>query len=362
MSSLQHTVDFSLIRYANCWEDADVLLQGLSLPSGSKVLCIASAGDNALSLLTTGAEQVHAIDLSNAQLYLTELKQKAFEVLQYGELLLLLGVDSCDVNQKKKLYNAVRARLSNNATTYWDKHYPVIESGIIYGGKFEQYFKTFRKYVLPLAHNKAKTLQLLAKKTEAAQQEFYRDEWNTFRFRMLINVFFSKYVMGKYGRDPKFLEQVKIPVAQYIRQKTEAHLQSAICQDNYFLHMIFTGSFSNNLPHYLREENFETIKSNIDKLVLSNISAEEAMEQQEYDAYCLSNIFEYMTEDSFAQIAQSWARYMSVGARIAYWNLMAPRSLSETDPEAYIYNSISKELTAIDKGFFYSRFITEVKK
>ena len=44
--------DFSRLRYAQCWEDADVLLAGLDVQPSDTCLTVASAGDNTLSLLT----------------------------------------------------------------------------------------------------------------------------------------------------------------------------------------------------------------------------------------------------------------------------------------------------------------------
>ena len=44
--------DFSFIRYAQCWEDADILLEALDIGEGDVCLSIASAGDNSLSLLS----------------------------------------------------------------------------------------------------------------------------------------------------------------------------------------------------------------------------------------------------------------------------------------------------------------------
>ncbi|MFL5754490.1 MAG: DUF3419 family protein, partial [Bacteroidia bacterium] len=43
---LTERVNFEFIRYANCWEDADVLLEGLAPKNGGRILSIASAGDN----------------------------------------------------------------------------------------------------------------------------------------------------------------------------------------------------------------------------------------------------------------------------------------------------------------------------
>ena len=60
--------DFSAIRYAQVWEDADVLLAGLDVQPGDTCVSIASAGDNALALLTKDPARVIALDLSPAQI------------------------------------------------------------------------------------------------------------------------------------------------------------------------------------------------------------------------------------------------------------------------------------------------------
>ena len=51
---------FDLVRYANCWEDADVLLQALEIKPTGFYLSVASAGDNTLSLLSANPAQVIA--------------------------------------------------------------------------------------------------------------------------------------------------------------------------------------------------------------------------------------------------------------------------------------------------------------
>ena len=57
-------VDFSGIRYAQCWEDADVLLEGLDIRPHHVCLSIASAGDNVMAMVSRGPERVIALDLS----------------------------------------------------------------------------------------------------------------------------------------------------------------------------------------------------------------------------------------------------------------------------------------------------------
>lgn len=358
MSSLTNKVDFSFIRYANCWEDADVLLEAISAKPVSDVLCIASAGDNALALLTKAGNGVYAIDVSLVQLYLTELKQMTIAYLEYNDMLELLGVTQSE--NRIALYKSIKPKLSNAAAAYWDEHIHIIRDGVIHCGKFEHYFSLFRKYFLPLAHGKKLTKQLLAHKTAEEQKLFYDTKWNTLRWRWLMNLFFSKAFMGRYGRDPEFLKHVTLTVPEYIRQKTEAHISSGMSTRNYFLHMIYTGNFGNELPFYLREENFADMRSNIHKLTLSAISAEDAIKSRTFDTYCLSNIFEYYSGEDFRLLTGRWSEYIQPGSQLAYWNLMAPRSFSELNPGMFKMED-SKTLSVKDKGFFYSRFIHEVR-
>jgi S-adenosylmethionine-diacylglycerol 3-amino-3-carboxypropyl transferase len=360
MTELSSKVDFNIVRYANCWEDADVLLAALHVPPGKRILCIASAGDNALSLLTTYPQQVIAADISLPQLYLAQLKQAAFKELTHDELLSFLGIITS--SSKTTLYNRLRQHLPNAAATYWDERQNIIEAGLIHCGKFERYFATFRKYLLPLVHSRKEIDQLLAPKSEQAQAIFYKRKWNSLRWRMLMALFFSKYVMGKYGRDPQFLKHVNLSVPDYIRSKAEAQLSSTACQHNYLLHMIFTGSFGNELPHYLRRENYEIIHANIDKLQFIHADADTLVHQQPFDAYYFSNIFEYLSADVFNQLVTEWQSYIPVGASLAYWNLMAPRSFSQSAPDHYIYDENSELYARNDKGFFYSSFLHEYKK
>ena len=205
MSTLTEKVDFSRLRYANCWEDADVLLSQLKPESGSTLLCIASGGDNALALLSTEPAKVVATDLSAPQLYLTALKQMAIALLDYDEMLELLGIRNCPQKTRNGLYHKLRNDLPADARHYWDSNQDIVATGVIHAGKFERYFRMFRERILPLVHTPKAIHELLAAKTDLEQQEYYHKSWNTWRWRMVMNLFFSKTVMGKWGRDPEFL-------------------------------------------------------------------------------------------------------------------------------------------------------------
>lgn len=74
---------FDIVRYANCWEDADVLLKALNPKEGGVYLSIASSGDNVFSLLSQNPSLVLTVDISSAQLACVELRKIAFLNFSY---------------------------------------------------------------------------------------------------------------------------------------------------------------------------------------------------------------------------------------------------------------------------------------
>ncbi|MEI7596738.1 MAG: DUF3419 family protein [Bacteroidota bacterium] len=357
--NLTKRVDFNFIRYSNCWEDADLLLEGLKPEKGSRILSIGSAGDNSLSLLTCNPSEVIAVDVNQIQLYLIELKKQAFINLSYSEMLEFLGF--YESNMRFEYFKKIQPFLSIDCNKYWVKNIDIIEQGVIHTGKFEHYFELFRKKILPLIHTKKRTTALLKEKTANEQLEFYHKTWNTFRWKMLFKVFFSKFVMGKFGRDPEFFNEVKVEVSKFIFSKAEAHLSRIDSTKNEYLHYIFTGSFDKKLPHYARQENFELIKRNASKLRIEKGYAENYITKENpIDYINFSNIFEYMNSTDFKNTSQKIIENIPPNCRIAYWNLMVPRKLSDYFSSQIQYlEDFSNELTEHDKGFFYKQFIIE---
>ncbi len=356
---LTEKVDFKIIRYANCWEDADILLEGLSPEEGSKILSIGSAGDNSFSLLTANPEIVVAVDINKIQLHLIELKKACIKKLAQDEALKFLGFEPS--SKRTALFNYIKKEMSNDARRYWEVNVDLINNGIIYSGKFEKYFLLFSKRILPWIHSKKTVTELFRTKSKKEQEIFYCEKWNTWRWKFLFKTFFSKYVMGKYGRDPEFLKEVKYSVSNYIYNKASRHLQSEEAQKNFFLHFNLIGNFGNLQPHYIRKENYDKIKSNIDNLKLKEGYAQEAINFFGKFRYMnLSNIFEYMDKQLFAITAEELIKGTEKDGKLAYWNLMVARRISEFFPEEAKYeNELSLRLTEKDKGFFYNQFIID---
>lgn len=337
--SIAERARFDLIRYANSWEDADVLCEALA--SAKRILAIASAGDNAFALLANGAEVV-AADLSAAQLALVELKRAAIRQLDNDAVLGFLGVS--EMRNRWSVYQSL------GTTAAFDRD--VIERGIIHAGRFENYFRIFRKWVLPLVHSRRNVEKLLEPKSREERERFYRDEWNTWRWRAMFRLFFSRFVMGRTGRDPEFFRYVEGSVAERIFKRAEYAMTALAPHENPYLTFIFTGNYRNVLPRYLRE--LDAVRANLDRLTLVQGSIEDAA-QGTFDGFYLSDIFEYIDPATTRAIFERLLAHANRHARFAYWNLLVPRrgagrALEEADA-----------LFARDLAFFYSAFVLEEK-
>jgi S-adenosylmethionine-diacylglycerol 3-amino-3-carboxypropyl transferase len=353
--------DFSIIRYAQCWEDADVLLSALDPQPNHVVLSIASAGDNALALLSRGPARVIALDLNPAQLACLELRVAAYRELEHGELLELIG--SRPSQRRPQLYQRCRAQLSGDACAFWDRHGDDIEQGIGGAGKFERYFRTFRSRVLPLVHSRRRVERLLAGGEPAAREQFYSREWDTWRWRLLFKVFFSRFVMGRLGRDPAFFRYVQGSVADRILARTRHALTALDPATNPYLQWVLTGTHTTAMPFALRPENFDAIRRHLDRLEWSSASIEEylaAHGQLRFDRFNLSDIFEYMSPENHHAMLERLIAASHRGARLAYWNMLAPRSRPEALADRLRpLDDLAEQLFAQDKAWFYSRFVVE---
>jgi len=377
-SEVQERADFQAIRYAQVWEDADILLEALAIQPGDTCVSIASAGDNALAMLAKSPAKVYALDLNPAQLACLELRVAAYRCLTHEELLILIGSRPPDpsaaytgepsdriraLSHRGQLYLKCRPLLSKAVRAFWDDRSQLIEAGIGSLGKFERYFAIFRNVLLPLVHSQSKTKALLRGGTLEERRAFYSQQWDTWRWRLLFKFFFSRTVMGKLGRDPAFFRYVQGSVADRILSRTRHALVELNPAENPYMHWILTGTHGEALPFALRRENFDLIRRNLDRLEWRCQNLEDFLQKigpASLDAFNLSDIFEYMSEENYHRLLTQLVQASRPGARLAYWNMLAPRSRPESMASQLREDADrSRDLLSRDKAFFYSAFILE---
>lgn len=351
----------SIIRYAQCWEDADILLEGLDIRPGNVCLSIASAGENSLSMLVHDPARVVAVDLNPAQLAALELRVAAFSTLEHAELLELIG--SRPSQRRAMLYARCRGVLAAEARRFWDARPAEIERGIGSVGKFERYFETFRRRVLPLVHRRRTVERLLVQRDPLERLQWYKRHWNTRLWRALFRVFFSPTVLGRLGRDPSFFRYVEGSVANHLLRRVYHALAVLDPSVNPYVVWILTGTHRDALPHALRAEHFERIRNNLHKLEWHRASIESVFDRgiiDRFDRANLSDIFEYMSPENSTALFSRLADRASSDARLAYWNMMVPRRGSEYLPQRLrMLEELSRQLHLADKTFFYRDFVVD---
>ncbi|MCP1222931.1 DUF3419 family protein [Sebaldella sp. S0638] len=360
-SEVSRKVDFSIIRYAQCWEDPEILLEVLDIKEGDVCMSIASAGENTFAMLVKNPGKIIGIDLNPVQLRLVELKKAAFLALEYEEMLEFLGFS--ESRRRKEYYGKLKDYLLGETEKYWNENMALIEAGVINTGRFDNFFQIFRKKVLSLIHSQKRVAELLEKKNKEERYEFYNKKWNNLRWKILFRIFFSKFIVGKLGRDPRLFDYAdNTSLSAVMSEKAKYAFTELDVSENPYIEYILTGKYTKNLPFAMRKENFQKIKSNLNRLELHNVSIEKYLETSEetIDKFNLSDIFEYISSEKYKELLEKIYEFSSNGAVLAYWNMMVPRSRPEELGNKIIsLSETAKNLHAIDKTFFYSGFVVE---
>lgn len=359
-SEIETKADFGHIRYAQLWEDADVLTAALGDQRGGTLVSICSAGDNALAMLTLDPSRVVVVDLSLAQIACLRLRIGAFRTLTHPEFLELMGARPS--TRRKTLLTKALSATDDDTRAFWSAR---MDEAAAHGaggvGKFERYFRIFRRYLLPLVHSRRTIDDTFISRPLPERQRFLDERFNTWRWRMLLNLFFSRFVMGRMGRDKAFFDHVEGSPAQHVARRI--HHAAVTCDpaENPYLHWILKGTHGAALPMTWRAEHYDTIRDRLDRLDIRPGSLEAFVSTGEKaNGFNLSDIFEYMSPPVFQQVYGSILDASAPGARLVYWNMMAPRRVPAPFADRVeTLTDVETRLKAQDKAFFYSDFVVE---
>ena len=375
----ENRVDFSLIRYSQCWEDTEVLLESLNIQENDICFGILSAGDNVFSMLAENPKKVVALDISFPQIALAKLKKEVFNSLSYEEMLEFMGVMKSD--KRVEIYDRIKENLDKEVKEYWDFNKEAIQKGIIHAGKFEKFFKIFREKILPFVHSKKRIEKLLEKKSRQERIEYYDKYWNNFRWKLMFKLFFSKYIVGKLGRDKEFFRYAEKNISEEMKERSRYALCEQNPYENPYINYILTGNYRKDcLPYFLRKENFDKIRKNLHKVEILKSSVEEYLDQIDFkiDKFNLSDIFEYMSAENYSKLMGKIYDNAENNALLAYWNLIVERNsekldYKKTDSEIAVtgketnvngkkyerMKELDRKLHEKDMTFFYTDFVVE---
>jgi S-adenosylmethionine-diacylglycerol 3-amino-3-carboxypropyl transferase len=130
---------------------------------------------------------------------------------------------------------------------------------------------------------------------------------------------------------------------------------------NYFLALYLLGRYNSpeEVPEYLKSENFSTLKERIDRIIPITADAKEwlmRMPDSTIDCFSLSNICELKSENDTDHLFQEISRVGKNGGRCCFRNLMIPREVPASLATIVQKDEpLSHKLMAEDRSFVYGK-------
>lgn len=354
------------ISYSLCWEDPQIMLDALKIRKSDTVLSIASGGENSLAILLKNPAKVVAIDNNKSQTSLVNLKIAAIKALDFYECAKFLGFQPA--TNRLSSFSKCKDYLNPDDLEYWNQRTNLIQQGIVHSGKFERYISYFRKLTLTLALSKLNAERFVSLGTIREQQDFYRQKWNNWRWRLLVTTYWSRYILQLLGRKKEFFKFCKIKnIGGHYLERFEYVLNKVSIRNNFFYNFILNSTLP--IPFeshpYLDETNFYILKKRLHKIEIVTCDLFQYLKKTkngEFSKFNLSNVFELMPQTSYELILQEIAKKSKTGSRIVYWNNLVPRFRHPSCLEFVPDSKLSRNLYNKDRFGLYSRFIVEINK
>lgn len=350
---------FKLV-FTHSWEDPDSDMAALKIKSKDAVLAITSGGCNVLGFLLFDPEIIYSIDINPAQSYLLELKIAAIKSLNFDDFISFAGLNKNE--NRLNLYKRITPFLNDKALEYWNQNDKVLSHGFIMNGKYERFIKLAGKFLI-LLQGRKRVLGLFKEKTNEEQEIYFDNVWNTKRFHYLFKILFNKRMLAKRGlaTDYFHFDDGSSSFGESFYNRSKKAFRNIPVKGNYFLSLYLLGKYSNanEVPAYLKKENFELIKSRIDRIKIITAEAQvwlDSMPANSIDCFALSNICELMSEKDTKRLFTAVHRTARESARVIFRNLMIPREVPEALQASIEKDtSLSRKLYENDRSFVYGK-------
>lgn len=360
MKKEKNQVSLFKLVFTHNWEDPVSDHTALEIKKNEAVLAITSGGCNVLGFLLFDPKVIYSIDINPAQSYVLELKIAAIKHLDFDDFISFSGLK--DNNNRLEFYSKIRPFLSNEALKFWDNQEVLLAKGFIMNGKYERFINLAGKF-LNLLQGKKRVMGLFKEKSKEDQEIYFDTVWNTRRFYHLFTILFNKRMLARRGlvADYFHFDDGSKSFSESFYKRSKKAFRDIPIKGNYFLSLYLLGKYSNEneVPAYLKRENFETIKSRADKIKIITAEAQDwldAMESDSIDCFALSNICELMSEKDTNRLFNSVYRTSKTDGRVIFRNLMILRDVPiELKNQIVKDEALSQSLYDNDRSFVYGK-------
>ncbi|NNF36809.1 MAG: DUF3419 family protein [Saprospiraceae bacterium] len=360
MKTEKSQVALSKLIFTMNWEDPLSDIKTLNIKKGDVLMTISSGGCNTLEFLLHDPGKIYAVDINQAQNHLLNLKKVAIKHLNHDEFIQLMGIIAG--NNNLDLYDRIIPYLDEACVDFWNTKKDLIKKGILMGGRYER-FVLLAKKVIGFLQGKGRVRRLFEPKDLESQKEFFDSTFNTWRFRKMFDLLFNKRRLAKRGLSADYFhfDDGSKSFAESFYSRARKAMRDIPIVGNYFLHLYLRGAYRDldEVPNYLKEENFETLKERVDRIECVTMDAKEwmiSMPDNSLDGLSLSNICELKSEEDSNELFDQVLRISKNNGRCCFRNLMIPREVPEYLEDSIIKDEeLSAQLIAEDRSFVYSK-------
>lgn len=328
---------FDAFVYNQIWEDPRVDLKALELDESSRILTISSGGCNALNYLLENPEHVTAIDLNRHHIYLLNLKLFAVRHLpNYKNFFNLFGFGRSSDNVENH-ETFISPHLDEDTKTFWEKEPIWRKPRINYFAKSGLYNHSRNGYFLRFFHKLSHVLgskpeEILKAGSEAEQEILYQEHIAPFYDSFVIKlVGMLPITMFGLGIPPQQFEELKKDFGEngslidVFRERTHRLAVEFPITDNYFAWQAFARKYDTEkrvaVPEYLKEENYEKLKSQIGKLTTKIGSVTDEIRnspKNSFNRFVFLDAQDWMNAETLTELWSAIAEYAEPKSRIIF--------------------------------------------
>lgn len=328
------TMAFSGFVYPQIWEDPEVDIPAMKIDKTTRIMTICSGGCNMMNYLTENPASVTAVDLNPHHVALGRLKIAALKHLpDYDSFFLFFGCadDPKNISNYDKY---IAPNLDSYTREYWEKR------AFRFGRRINMFKKNLYKF--GLLGKSIAAVHLVAKIYGQNPRDLLKartlDEQKAIFDRTLGPLFEKKFVK-KMCRKPESLFGLGIPPSQFdelnesakgdMASLLKARLERMACQfpiqDNYFAWQAFGRGYDREnrvaVPRYLKKENYDKLKANIDNAQVVHSTITEYLDAQgadSVDAFVFLDAQDWMNEEQLNDLWEGVLRSATDGARVIF--------------------------------------------
>jgi S-adenosylmethionine-diacylglycerol 3-amino-3-carboxypropyl transferase len=307
----------STLNYSACNEDWQSELTALQLNPTDEVLCITASGDRTLHTLLGNPARVVSIDANPLQNQLYQLKAAAIRFLNYDDFTAFIGLVPSD--NRLRVFDSLRGRSKGISGPDFHLSLAAIESGIVYEGRWEKYYRSmtkFPKYCRPGVFERLFEFEDLAQQRNYVETVWDRGWWRSVSV-LSSHPFLSRHVFG----DPGLSENVDPSIGQvggYIYDRMKHIMTVKLARQNFMLSLLFRGEFRECPPAYLQERSFETLRARLDRVDVTTGDVLEYLKSQPdrvFSKFSFSDMASHLTKEQFHTLLEQMIRTAKPGAR-----------------------------------------------